>query len=764
MYLQYALPGQAGSQLQPTSMAYDLHAGQMTAYGSSSDFQPRAAYTTTDSTYNDYESRKIPEISTTYEPQTGTNGSRIYVYLDSTSDLLDPSPLIVSLMFAKRRIPASLTPLKAQAHDDYFKYVVKGNAPMFSETESSNPLVLLRLQFQEATGLDAGLADIGLWRYEDERQLELRSSPEITRKRKNILDPQEASTSAKRVSPTETQIAASDDGSYSYASNPNLTYPRALHSIDLSSMQRKLTPYGRSQNLQDDSTNMGVHSFSGDFKVSQSLMKPPMTQTPSYNPSYLTLYPSGRSPRPNPTPCFQMSSSVSPNPANPPLVRASTLQQQSSSISTPAASSNDGIFNPYAMYPDRAIIKIRGGDLDSMQDSWTADERAAKRRLVRFQGEQDGSTINTYFKAVKPEDRPSSHETRERRVSCIYWEERDSYFVTSVDTIALLETLVGARFTVEEKNRIRRNLETHHPLTVSKAKPDTESFFKVIMGLPNPKPRNIEKDVKVFPWPVLGQALTKVISKYVSCFANRALLVADLQQSASPASTVGPLPTSRPLKYSGARSDTSSDRYTHLSSRSSTGSSTYVSTLSSSTLSPPTPTHGLPTQYSEVSPLSMSVPGLSQSYTVPGLASQYSHDDGRSSIDNKFTGQTSLSDLSPAYSGYTTSAAGRRRSSEAKAEAYGTTHYPTRPRANTSFPALYQAAQDPSSDYSLSQMPSAVHAGRDSLDITAFLRSEFGSFGDTQGTQYRLPSRQNSQASQYPQANTETSASQWTIQ
>jgi hypothetical protein len=84
-----------------------------------------------------------------------------------------------------------------------------------------------------------------------------------------------------------------------------------------------------------------------------------------------------------------------------------------------------------------------------------------------------------------------------------------------VDTIYLLEQLVAARFTVEEKNRIRRNLEGFRPLTVSKAKPDSEEFFKLIMGFPSPKPRNIEKDVKVFPWKILVHALKKIIGKYV---------------------------------------------------------------------------------------------------------------------------------------------------------------------------------------------------------------------------------------------------------
>ncbi|KAK7927844.1 hypothetical protein PG985_004842 [Apiospora marii] len=73
-----------------------------------------------------------------------------------------------------------------------------------------------------------------------------------------------------------------------------------------------------------------------------------------------------------------------------------------------------------------------------------------------------------------------------------------------------------AKFTVEEKNWIRRNLETFRPQTVSKAKAESEEFFKIIMAFPNPKPRHIEKYIKVFPWKNLAQALKKIISKYMS--------------------------------------------------------------------------------------------------------------------------------------------------------------------------------------------------------------------------------------------------------
>lgn len=101
-------------------------------------------------------------------------------------------------------------------------------------------------------------------------------------------------------------------------------------------------------------------------------------------------------------------------------------------------------------------------------------------------------------------------------VSCIYRDEEDSCCVTSVDIIYLLEKLVDDEFEVEEKNRIRRNLEGLRPTTISKHKPGFEDFFQRIMDFPDPKPRNIEKDVKVFDWNLLPEALNKIISKYVS--------------------------------------------------------------------------------------------------------------------------------------------------------------------------------------------------------------------------------------------------------
>ncbi|GAA6033092.1 hypothetical protein JCM8097_002940 [Rhodosporidiobolus ruineniae] len=162
-----------------------------------------------------------------------------------------------------------------------------------------------------------------------------------------------------------------------------------------------------------------------------------------------------------------------------------------------------------ATYSHKVVLKLQG-DLNTMAMGWSNEEWTSRRRLIQFWPQQDGNVINVNFRPI------AQHEYVQNAIviSCIFRDEWNECFVTSVDTIYLLEALVGSRFTVEEKNRIRRNLEGFKPMTVSKSKPDAEPFFKLIMSFPNPKPRNIEKDVKVFPWKILAQALKKIMSKY----------------------------------------------------------------------------------------------------------------------------------------------------------------------------------------------------------------------------------------------------------
>ncbi len=197
--------------------------------------------------------------------------------------------------------------------------------------------------------------------------------------------------------------------------------------------------------------------------------------------------------RQNPAPLQNQGS------ATPQLIRTSTLAQ-------PA-----GAFPGYGVYQEKATLKIVG-ELSAMAEGWTQEEWENKRRLVLFRKQQTGSLLTVSFKPVSAAERPPHSIC----ISCIWWEEKQACYVTSVDTIHLLEQLLAApnRFGVDEKNRIRRNLEGFRPATVSKARAESEEFFKVIMGFGNPKPRNIEKDVKVFHWKDLAGALYKIISKY----------------------------------------------------------------------------------------------------------------------------------------------------------------------------------------------------------------------------------------------------------
>lgn len=150
-------------------------------------------------------------------------------------------------------------------------------------------------------------------------------------------------------------------------------------------------------------------------------------------------------------------------------------------------------------------------DLESMIHDWTPEEIEDERRLVSFSFTRISPTdYEVTFDPIKKKD----FTNNEPIISCILWKERNMHIATSVDIILILEYLVQESFTIEEKNRVRRNLLSLKPLTVSKSDKHCERFFKLLMNMENPRPRNIEKDLKVFKWSDLIDAFNKVISKY----------------------------------------------------------------------------------------------------------------------------------------------------------------------------------------------------------------------------------------------------------
>ncbi|KAJ8106378.1 hypothetical protein OPT61_g9578 [Boeremia exigua] len=448
------------------------------------------------------------EITAFVSPTQGTAGSTVNIQLRTNYDLAAEQYTFI-FMFGKKACVADLQ--KVDYDDDWFNYVLNVEVPPFPLTNDWNPTMMLKLQM-EKDGHLRHQADAGKFTYTDmSPNLAYQSASDFPKKRKFSLDfadeedfdtiaakrqntdrfqpksrSMSAAYSAAQLSPLPAH--ASLPGGYSQTGTYDMSRS-STYSSQLSHKGLYAVPSMGQTDLKPPQMSPGLHSYSHYSSLAQ----------PNRSPGSMAATPAGLSVLPSP------SSSL---PA-PTLVRATIAQS--------GGASNGQPFNPYAMYQTKALLKIEG-DLDKMSEDWSQEEVDAKRRLVQFERSQQGSTISTTFAPVTPEARPA----RSICVSCIWWEEKNEYYITSVDTIFLLEQLVNVRFTVEEKNRIRRNLEGFRPLTVSKAKADSEEFFKVIMGFPSPKPRNIEKDVKVFPWKILSHALKKIISKYSASYASTA--------------------------------------------------------------------------------------------------------------------------------------------------------------------------------------------------------------------------------------------------
>ncbi|KAL4803511.1 hypothetical protein BDV18DRAFT_42005 [Aspergillus unguis] len=507
------------------------------------------------------DSRQLPEV-TSYTPQRGYEGTRVFVSIESPYDLHTTSYATLYVVFGTKKCECN--PHFMGFRGSWFQYGLSVDTPAFMSTGS--PSLAVPLQVAMGGQADGPLTSlqVGIYTYEDALQ---QSPSDESRKRRFSSDA--LSRPNKRASTLPIQIK-DEPSSYATSYSP---YLQPLPSMN-----------GYASSYQTDSSpRIGAAHYT---TVSQPSIRAPSPMGPSWNPSFLSVndqrgsgYAGGHGycpPKPSSPARFSSS--------NPTLIRTSTLQQSSNVVQTQS-------FNPYAMYPSKAVLKLNG-DLETMTQNWTADEQCAQRRLVQFTRMQNGSTIQADFKPVTPEERAPNSIC----ISCIYWDGKDECFITSVDTIYLLESLVGVRFTVEEKNRIRRNLEGFRPLTVSKAKADSEDFFKVIMGFPAPKPRNIEKDVKVFPWKILGHALKKIIGKY----------------SASYSSTAGALPTPIGSNYpsTGPASDSGTDGQNAASPQSmseGTPSSSYHPTMAAPAYSPPTEADG---------PVRTILPAVTQPYSI----------------------------------------------------------------------------------------------------------------------------------------------------
>jgi len=442
-------------------------------------------------------------------PTRGIPGSKLTVEFRSFQDFCRPPYCFFTVIFRDIRAGAALDKMEALSHP--FHYTLTTDVPTCNTAAWVDTLPLF-LSMEDEAGQNLSMQSLGDFQYTP-TPFQYSTSPygnvEVTRKRKMSHSGDDfVTTSTKRPLTQSSQ----------WLRNKARFDSNSSALVKCHSQPGVSTPFH---------TEDGMSRFSQSPLPPRSFMGPQANQSQSFEmtsspkPTYPFTSLNGLR---SPDGFSSLSSALStPMPANtfgaaapnPTLIRTSTITSSSPTgchLSGSGGPTPSLTTDPYGVLSSKAVLKI-GGSLDAALDDWTDAEWAARRRLVEFERVQTGNVISTSFSAVTPEARAPNSIC----ISCIWWEERHEAFVTSVDAIYLLESLVAVRFTVEEKNRIRRNLEGFRPLTVSKGRPDSESFFKVIMGFPNPKPRNIEKDVKVFPWKILSQALKKIIGKYV-CF------------------------------------------------------------------------------------------------------------------------------------------------------------------------------------------------------------------------------------------------------
>ncbi|KAJ9137734.1 hypothetical protein NKR23_g8985 [Pleurostoma richardsiae] len=149
------------------------------------------------------------------------------------------------------------------------------------------------------------------------------------------------------------------------------------------------------------------------------------------------------------------------------------------------------------------------GDLRSMTQRWSKEERDNKRRIVMFASVQTGHQLTVTPSAVSVNHRPPGGIF----ISCIRRADCNDAIFTLTDIIRLSERLLvpaDMEFDGGEKSHICSVLAPFKPQTVS----STEEFFAVMTGFGEPKPCGIDQDINVFPWASLGDVLKRIVRLY----------------------------------------------------------------------------------------------------------------------------------------------------------------------------------------------------------------------------------------------------------
>ncbi|KAI4122589.1 MAG: hypothetical protein LQ338_005730, partial [Usnochroma carphineum] len=575
-YSTYGHPGFANNSAQASSELYDQDTGRL-AFPTELCYEPCAGYFTRQASYSQLNSQSIATV-TSWSPDKGSQGTPLRIDIKSNYDLTLPSSPKISLLFATQQCPAVLK--RGDPRSTACDYVIIAEAPTLISTGWRGVDVPIRLQLQDPAGVGASTIELGYFCYTD-YQRSLMPSPQGIPPKPTVSP---YLSGLMEIPGMAAKNALSQQlfsrASYRHVPSPYRTespsHSSASRSIPHSPSTADLSAYGATENH--------VRRRSLTFCGGSVRSYPPHTP---WTPASSSSYALNHGPKKNvAVPAEGLSKTpgllTSRTSANFPLIRHLELVRE---------------MGPDAPN-DRATLDIYG-DLDSMASNWTPDEWANKRRVVQFRRAQNGTAVSTTFESVTLEAR----SPRGACVSCIWWEARQEHFVTSVDINNLLEFLVGISFIVEERNRVRRNVDGFHSITTGKGRPETEDLFNIITGFTDYKPRKIAKAIKVFAWKDLGNMLRKVMGFYCADYRyittinthRRHVSAMAAEKKRDILSHRAYAPTSQPDHLA---PDVDYKTETYSNSPGSTTNSTYSSVYSgaswqSSTSSPNIP-HGLP--------------------------------------------------------------------------------------------------------------------------------------------------------------------------
>jgi hypothetical protein len=168
------------------------------------------------------------------------------------------------------------------------------------------------------------------------------------------------------------------------------------------------------------------------------------------------------------------------------------------------------------------------GDLDLMVNGWKPSEEKAGRRLVRFSRKQFGSLVELCFASHLPGK--LYHEKTEIVISCISLPDHEGRWVTSFDIVKLAAYVLQIPLNTEMKNRARRNMASVECKTLLRVVANEHSkteAFTAIMQFDDPKPRSIEKSIKIYKWNVLKACLSKILQRFVSFLPRLSLFTSN---------------------------------------------------------------------------------------------------------------------------------------------------------------------------------------------------------------------------------------------